>query len=263
LKLVIDGVGKTFPAARGQPPLEALRDINLEIGAEEFLVVLGPSGCGKSTLLSLIAGLLLPDTGTIAFHGLRTDPGQPLTAVVFQEFALFPWRTVLANTAFGLEHLGLSRREIDDRAHAHLRLVGLEGFEHKYPHELSGGMKQRVSIARALAVEPSMLLMDEPLSALDAQTRTLLQGELVRLWAETRKSFFYVTHNIEEAVFLGHRIVILSRRPGRIREIVSINLPHPREDPVRGTPAFADYVAHCWAAIRDEASEAMLSGGGH
>ena len=237
-----------------------MRDINLEIGAEEFLVVLGPSGCGKSTLLGLIAGLLAPDAGEIAFHGLRRDPAQPLTAVVFQEFALFPWRTVLANTTFGLEHLGLPREECRRRALANLRLVGLEGFEQKYPHELSGGMKQRVSIARALAVDPVMLLMDEPLSALDAQTRTLLQVELVRLWEQTRKSFFYVTHNIEEAVFLAHRIVILSRRPGRIREIVPIDLPYPRDERVRGEPAYARYVAHCWAAIKDEAQAAMLAG---
>ena len=248
-----------YPAARGHPPLTALEEIRLEVGAGEVVVVLGPSGCGKSTLLNLIAGLIRPTSGTIAFVGERADPGRPLTAVVFQEFALFPWRTVLGNVGFGLECLRLAPGEARERARQAIRLVGLEGFTDKYPHELSGGMKQRAAMARALAVDPVLLLLDEPLSALDAQTRTLLQGELMKLWAATGKSFFHVTHNIEEAVFLAHRIVVLSRRPGRIREIVPVGLPHPRDEGVRLLPAFAATVAHCWGLIRDEAQAALLA----
>ncbi len=220
--------------------------------------MLGPSGCGKTTLLNLIAGLATPTRGRIAFEGALADPRQPFTAVVFQEFALFPWRTVTGNVAFGLEMLRLPARAAQERARECIRLVGLEGFETKYPHQLSGGMKQRVSMARALAVDPIMLLMDEPLSALDAQTRTLLQGELVKLWAATNKSFFHVTHNIEEAVFLAHRIVVLSRRPGRIREIVTVDIPHPRDEHVRALPRFGETVDHCWSLIRDEARAALL-----
>jgi NitT/TauT family transport system ATP-binding protein len=208
-------------------------------------------------LLNVIAGLLKPTRGAVAFEGERADPRQPFTAVVFQEFALFPWRTVLDNVAFGLEMLRVPAPEAAERARHHIRLVGLEAFSGRYPHQLSGGMKQRVSIARALAVDPVMLVMDEPLSALDAQTRTLLQGELVKLWATTHKSIFYVTHNIEEAVFLAHRIVVLSRRPGRVRAIVPVPLPHPRDEHARALPAFGELVEHCWSLIRDEALAAL------
>jgi NitT/TauT family transport system ATP-binding protein len=220
-------------------------------------VVLGPSGCGKSTLLNVIAGLLKPTRGSVVFEGIRRDPRQPLTAVVFQEFALFPWRTVLGNVAFGLEMLRLPRAEVAERARHWIELVGLDAFQHQYPRQLSGGMKQRVAMARALAVDPVMLVMDEPLSALDAQTRTILQGELVKLWAATGKAFFYVTHNIEEAVFLAHRIVVLSRRPGRIRAVVPVDLAHPRAEHVRALPRFGELVEYCWSLIRDEARAAL------
>ncbi|HEX7927931.1 MAG TPA: ABC transporter ATP-binding protein [bacterium] len=234
-----------------------LQDIDLHIGSNEIVVVLGPSGCGKTTLLNLVAGLAAPTQGHIAFHGERTNPNQPLTAVVFQDFALFPWRTVRDNVRYGLEMLRMPEQEAAERVARFIKLVGLEGFEQKYPHQLSGGMKQRVSMARALAVDPVMLLMDEPLSALDAQTHTLLQTELVHLWAATSKSFFYVTHNIEEAVFLAHRIVVLSRRPGRIREIVPVDLPHPRSEHVRAQARFGEIVEYCWSLIRDEAQAAL------
>ncbi len=237
--------------------MPVLDDLSLETALGEILVVLGPSGCGKSTLLNAIAGLIRPTSGTVVFEGARTDPQQPLTAVVFQEFALFPWRTVLGNVAFGLEMLRHPAAEVEARARKYISLVGLDGFLDRYPRELSGGMKQRVSIARALAVDPAMLVMDEPLSALDAQTRTILQGELVKLWATTGKSFFYVTHNIEEAVFLAHRIVVLSRRPGRIREIVTVDLAHPRDEHVRALPRFGELVDYCWSLIRDEARAAL------
>jgi len=257
LKLKIERLCQEYPGRRGQPALSVLEDITLDAAPGEILVVLGPSGCGKSTLLNVIAGLLKPTRGRVAFEGLRADPRQPLTAVVFQEFALFPWRTVAGNVAFGLEMLRLPAAEIAERARQQVERVGLSPFADKYPHQLSGGMKQRVSMARALAVDPVMLVMDEPLSALDAQTRTLLQAELVKLWAATGKSFFYVTHNIEEAVFLAHRIVVLSRRPGRIREIVPVDLAHPRDERVRALPRFGELVAYCWSLIRDEARAAL------
>jgi NitT/TauT family transport system ATP-binding protein len=257
LKLKIDHLSQEYPSRGRQPALLALDDISLTVEPGEILVVLGPSGCGKSTLLNVIAGLLKPTRGDAVFEGLHTDPRQPFTAVVFQEFALFPWRTVQDNVAFGLQMLRTPAAETAERVRHHLRLVGLEAFADRHPHQLSGGMKQRVSIARALAVDPVMLVMDEPLSALDAQTRTILQGELVKLWAATHKSIFYVTHNIEEAVFLAHRIVILSRRPGRIREIVPIPIPHPRDEHVRALPVFGELVEHCWSLIRNEAAAAL------
>lgn len=234
-----------------------LEDVSIETAPGEILVALGPSGCGKSTLLNIIAGLIRPSAGRVAFEGERKDPRQPLTAVVFQEFALFPWRTVLGNVAFGLEMLRLPAAEVAQRARYYVDLVGLDGFGGRYPRELSGGMKQRVSMARALAVDPVMLVMDEPLSALDAQTRTLLQGELIKLWESTGKSFFYVTHNIEEAVFLAHRIVVLSRRPGRIREVVPVDLGMRRDEHVRAQPRFGELVDHCWSLIREEARAAL------
>ncbi|HUJ76764.1 MAG TPA: ABC transporter ATP-binding protein, partial [bacterium] len=175
----------TFPARRGQPALPVLDDICLEVTSGEILVLLGPSGCGKSTLLNLVAGLLTPTAGSLAFEGAPVGSGQPDTAVVFQDFALFPWRTVRQNVAFGLEMLHLPRDQARERVQRHLELVGLAAFAEHFPHQLSGGMKQRCSMARALAVDPLLLLMDEPLSALDAQTRTLLQGELMRLWQAT------------------------------------------------------------------------------
>lgn len=248
-----------YPAHRGQAALPVLDDVSFQIGASEIVVVLGPSGCGKTTLLNLVAGLAAPTQGRIAFHGQREISSQPLTSVVFQEFALFPWRTVGENVRFGLEMLRIAPDETRETARRFIGLVGLEGFEAKYPHQLSGGMKQRVGMARALAVNPVMLLMDEPLSALDAQTRTLLQAELVQLWAATGKSFFYVTHNIEEAVFLAHRIVVLSRRPGRIREIVDVDIPHPRNEHARALPRFGEIVDYCWSLIRDEAQAALIA----
>ncbi len=237
--------------------MEALSGIDVHVREAEFLTIVGPSGCGKSTLLNIIAGLLPPDAGRVSFRGAQ-EPGQPLTAVVFQEFALFPWRTVAENVAFGLEVRNRPTGERREEVRRLVQLVGLEGFEAKYPHELSGGMRQRVSIARALAIRPAVLLMDEPFSALDAQTRALLQVELLALWEATRKTVIYVTHNIQEAVLLGDRVALLSRRPGRLVEVLNVPLPRPRDESMLFAPACAATVEHLWGLLKEQAREAML-----
>jgi len=230
-KLRLEGVTRCFKTSRGT--LSALEGINLEIREGEFLCVVGPSGCGKSTLLNLMAGLDRPTAGEIWMDGRRVEaPGRD-RIVIFQELGLFPWLTVLENVEFGLRMNGVGRKERRARAQHYLRLVHLSRFETSYIHQLSGGMKQRVALARSLATEPDVLLMDEPFAALDAQTRDLLHEELERIWAETRKTIIFVTHNVREAVRLGDRVVLLTFRPGRIKSEFVMTLPRPRhlEDP--------------------------------
>jgi len=255
MKVLIDHISKVYIDRQGEVT-EALRDIHFDIGENEFVVVVGPSGCGKSTLLNIIAGLLSSTSGQIIFEGARTD-SRPLTAVVFQDFALFPWRTVLKNIVYGLEERGLQKAEQLEIAKKYITMVGLQGFENKYPHQLSGGMKQRVSIARALANDPLLLLMDEPFSALDAQTRTLMQYELSRIWEETQKSFLYITHHIQEAVFLGDRVVVLSKRPGQILDIVQIGLPRPRGEHLIIDKKYLEYVDVIWGYIKNQVRESL------
>ncbi|MFH0787880.1 MAG: ABC transporter ATP-binding protein [Pseudomonadota bacterium] len=255
MKVLIENLTKSYLDRQGEPT-DALEDINLIVEENEFVVVVGPSGCGKSTLLNIIAGLLSPTSGQVVFEGAGGQ-AQPQTAVVFQEFALFPWRTVFKNVVYGLEERGVSPADQRTVAQKYIQMVGLQGCEQKYPHQLSGGMKQRVSIARALANDPLLLLMDEPFSALDAQTRTLMQYELSRIWEETRKSFLYITHNIQEAVFLGDRVVVLSRRPGKILDVISLDLPRPRGEDLTLEKAYLDYVDRIWRTIKDQAKEAM------
>lgn len=255
MKVLIDHISKTYIDRQGERT-EALRDIHFSIEENEFVVVVGPSGCGKSTLLNIVAGLLSSTSGQVIFEGAQTN-SRPHTAVVFQDFALFPWRTVLKNIVYGLEERGIKKEEQVKIAQKYIALVGLQGFENKYPHQLSGGMKQRVSIARALANDPLLLLMDEPFSALDAQTRTLMQYELSRIWEETHKSLLYITHNIQEAVFLGDRVVILSRRPGTILEIIRIELPRPRGEHLTLEKKYLEYVNAIWSHIKSQAREAM------
>jgi NitT/TauT family transport system ATP-binding protein len=237
----------------------ALEDVSLVAEPEEFLAILGPSGCGKSTLLGIIAGLLPSSAGGVFFEGERR-PGQPLTATVFQEFALFPWRTARANVELGLEELGVPAAERGVRARRHIEQMGLGGFEDRYPHQLSGGMRQRVGIARALAVDPAVLLMDEPFSALDAQTRTLMMEELLGVWERTRKTILYVTHNIQEAVFMADRVLVLSRRPGRVLASVSVPLPRPRREAMLGEAAFVATAERIWQLIRGQAAAALVDG---
>ena len=255
MRVVAERVSKTYADRLGQP-VEALRDVSLAVDAEEFVALLGPSGCGKSTFLNIVAGLLRPSAGDVFLEG-ALRPGQSATAMVFQEFALLPWRTVQANVEFGLEELGVRARERVARARDSIALTGLAGFEAKYPHQLSGGMRQRVGIARALAVDPTVLLMDEPFSALDAQTRQLMQEELLLIWERTRKTILYVTHNIQEAVYLADRVVVLSRRPGRVLATVPVELDRPRVEALLGKPEFAAAVERIWSLIKDEARRAL------
>ena len=258
MRIRVVDVAKRFGDARGRS-VEALGGVTFTVEAEELVAVVGPSGCGKSTLLNLLAGLLRPDAGTIQLDGaLRA--GRPATAMVFQEFALFPWRTAQANVEFGLEEAGVPARERHAIARRFIELTGLGGFEARYPHQLSGGMRQRVGIARALAVDPAVLLMDEPFSALDAQTRQLLQDELLAIWSRTRQTIVYVTHNIQEAVFMADRVVVLSRRPGRVVEIVPVELGRPRVEAMLGQPAFLGAVERIWSLIKAQARDALREG---
>ena len=255
MRVIVDGVSKTYVDRAGRS-VRALERIDLTVESQEFVAVLGPSGCGKSTLLNLVAGLLSPTAGAVWLDG-ELMPGRAATAVVFQEFALFPWRTVQANVEFGLEEQGVTPAERARRARGLIELTGLTGFESRYPHQLSGGMRQRVGIARALAVEPAVLLMDEPFSALDAQTRQLMQEELLAIWERTRQTIVYVTHNIHEAVYMADRVIVLSRRPGRVLAEVKIELPRPRAERMLGEPALVAAVERIWALIREQAAEAL------
>jgi len=260
MRVIVDRLSKTYHDRRGQD-LVALDGIDLAVEPEEFVAILGPSGCGKSTLLGIIAGLLPASSGEVAFEGERR-PGQPLTATVFQEFALFPWRTAQANVEFGLEELGLAPAERRERSARFTAMTGLEGFEGKYPHQLSGGMRQRVGIARALAVDPAVLLMDEPFSALDAQTRTLMMEELLGIWERTRTSILYVTHNIQEAVYMADRVIVLSRRPGHVLETVPVELKRPRHEGQLGEPGFLHATERIWGLIKSQAQAALVEGKG-
>jgi NitT/TauT family transport system ATP-binding protein len=255
VRVVLDDVSKTYDAGRDRL-VAALEKVSLAVASEELVALLGPSGCGKSTLLNIIAGLLTPTSGAVHFEGDR-GPGQPPTAMVFQEFALFPWRTVQKNVEFGLEELGVDASRRAGEARRLIELTGLEGFEGKYPHELSGGMRQRVGIARALAVDPAVLLMDEPFSALDAQTRQLMQEELLGIWERTRKTIVYVTHNIQEAVYMADRVIVLSRRPGRVLEDLRVPLARPRTESMMADPAFAHAAERIWTLIKAQARDAI------
>ncbi len=224
--LEVKGVFKLFSANGNQ--MEALQNISLDIEENEFICFIGPSGCGKTTLLRIIAGLEEPSSGEILLEGRPIKGPGPERGMVFQEYSLFPWRKVLDNVAFGLELKGISEEERYKKARQYLKMVELERFEERYPHELSGGMKQRVAIARALVNDPKALLMDEPFGALDAQTRNIMQSELLRIWEEEKKTIVFVTHSVDEAIYLADRIVIMSARPGKIKDVIKIDLPRPR-----------------------------------
>lgn len=256
MKLVIDNVSKSFVSRTGHN-LPVLQDINLTVNEEEFVALVGPSGCGKSTLLNITAGLLAPTSGSASFTHLPQGH-VPRTGIVFQETGLFPWRSVYDNIAFGLEAMGVPMQEQKDRISHYINLVGLTGFEKALPHHLSGGMRQRVGIARALVINPDLLLMDEPFSALDAQTRTIMQEELVTLWDKTRLSTLYVTHNIQEAVMLADRVVLLSRRPGKISRILNIDIPRAERELPQHTEEIAEYIRIIWEHISKDARAALM-----
>ena len=229
----------------------ALQDVTFRVEEHEFICVVGPSGCGKTTLLRLLSGLLQPTSGEIVFHGPLRD-GRPNAALVFQQHALFPWMTTLDNVAFGLEMQGVARSERRRRALDMIHEVGLAPFARRYPHELSMGMQQRANLARAFLADPDILLMDEPLGSLDAQTKLLLQQELLRIWKERRKVVLYVTHDIREAVLLGDRVLVMSGHPGTIREDIRVPLGRPRDLTYVDTPEAMRIVRHIWTAIEDE-----------
>ena len=252
-KIDVRHVSKTFRVRRGnvETPMLALRDVSLAAMQGEFVCLVGPSGCGKTTLLRLMHGLLEPDTGQVLIDGDRPARPGPHAGFVFQSFRLLPWRTVLGNIQFPLEIQRVPRQERLARGRHYLRLVGLEDFEHSYPHELSGGMQQRVGLARALAIEPQILLMDEPFVALDAQTREFMQMELSRIWEHLHVAVVFVTHSLDEALFLGDRVVVMGPRPGTIEETLGVFLPRPRWDyDFRAAPEFIERRAYLWQRIR-------------
>jgi NitT/TauT family transport system ATP-binding protein len=227
-ELVIRNLTRSFARDDGST-LTAIEEIDLTISQAEFVCVLGPSGCGKTTLLRMVAGLDFATSGDILLDGEPIRGPNPKVGIVFQEYSLFPWRNVIDNVAFGLEMQGVGREERYHRADQYLQLVGLSQFSHSYPSELSGGMRQRVAVARALALDPLVLLMDEPFGALDAQTRNLLQKELLEIWDKTKKTIMFVTHSVDEAVFLADRLIVLTPRPGRVCEVMQIDLNRPRD----------------------------------
>jgi len=239
---------------KNRDPVTALQGLDLEVGHGEFLSLVGPSGCGKSTFLNVLLGLLRPDQGDLQLGGKKiTGPGYE-RAMVFQEFGLLPWRTVLANVELGMELKGMPVSIRRQRSNELTNLVGLRGFENHYPHELSGGMKQRVGLARALATDPEVLLMDEPFAALDAQTRDLMQAELLQIWDRTKKTVIFVTHSIEEAAYLSDRVVVITSRPGRAKKVLDIKLPRPRDYEMRLSPEFNDIKADIWHSLKEELS---------
>lgn len=251
-KLQVSHLGKTFG------DLRALQDINLAVERGEFIALVGPSGCGKTTFLRIVAGLEPASSGEVTLDGraVRSPGGD--RGFVFQSDNLLPWRTVFANAIIGREvagHVGPAERQ---RTMELLKLVGLEGFEHYHPRQLSGGMRQRVNLARALAIDPEILLMDEPFSSLDAQTREIMQTELMRIWEDGRKTVLFVTHQIDEAVFLADRVLVFARRPGRLRESVAIELPRPRSLAIKRTVEFVRYVDHIWRLIEDDVRASVI-----
>jgi NitT/TauT family transport system ATP-binding protein len=256
MPLRIAGVSKTFAASDGAP-VQALDDVSLDVRDGEFVSLIGPSGCGKSTLFQIIGGLLAGDCGTVAVDGNALNGQRRDIGMVFQEESTFPWRTVLDNVAFPLELAGLGKAEREERARRFVRLVGLDGFERKFPDELSGGMRQRTAIARTLAFEPRILLMDEPFASLDEQTRILLGDKILQIWRELQQTTLLITHNITEAVQLSDRVAVMTYRPGRIKRIVEIDLPRPRSSEIIASAEFGRYVGLLWQDLREEASRGM------
>lgn len=246
----IDGVRKVFNGRNGE--MVALNGVDLDIHDNEFICVVGPSGCGKSTLLNIIAGLLEPTEGKVYCNGKEVTGTGTERGVVFQQYALFPWLTVKKNVMFALEMRGVKGKEAETEAMKYLEMVDLAKFADHYPKELSGGMKQRVAIARAYAAEPQVLLMDEPFGALDAQTRTQLQTELLETWQKKKKTCFFITHDVDEAIILAQKVIIMSARPGRIKRIVDINIPYPRTQETKMTPEFIELKNEIWGQVYQE-----------
>ncbi len=251
-RIRLTGVGKRFG------DLQVFRGISLAVGQREIVTVVGPSGCGKTTLLRCIDGLIPYDEGEIVIDGGRVTEPREGVAMVFQHFGLFPWKTVFDNVAYGLKLARAGDREIAEKVPEFINLVGLTGFEKAFPYQLSGGMQQRCGLARALAVEPSVLLMDEPFASVDAQTREILQFELLRIWESRPTTMVFVTHSIEEAVLMGDRVVVLKGRPSSVHEIIEVGLDHPRNRATLGEARFSEVREHVWSTLMDEVREAEL-----
>lgn len=256
-ELKVSGVDMQYTRRSTGEQVLALEQVDITARGGEFVSIVGPSGCGKSTLLGIAAGLLKPTNGSVTVDGmLVTGPG-PERAVVFQDASLFPWYTTLRNIAYGLQCRGMGRKEAEELARPFLSLVGLKGFENQYPYELSGGMQQRVNLARALAVDPSVLLMDEPFAALDPQTRELMQVELLEICEKAGKTVLFITHSTSEAIYLSDRVVVFSSRPGRIIEELTIDLPRPRPLAIKRSPQFLQYEEAIWAVLEREVVASM------
>jgi len=253
--LVVDDIVKTFTTPEG--PITAVDHVSLNVRPGEFMAVIGPSGCGKSTLFNVIGGLVDGYAGTVTVAGDRVHGPHKSIGMVFQEESTFPWRTVIENVAFPLEIAGMPKTQRHERARHFISLVGLAGFENRYPAELSGGMRQRVAIARTLASEPKILLMDEPFAALDEQTRLLLGDKVLQIQQELQQTTLIITHNITEAVQLADRILVMTYRPGRVKRLVEIDLPRPRTSEIVSSAAFGRYIADIWADLREEATRGM------
>ena len=245
--IVFDNVGRRFE--RNGQSFPALEEVSLTVADKEFVALVGPSGCGKTTCLRMAAGFEMPSSGRVLVGGVPVHGPGPDRAVVFQQFALFPWKNVTDNIAFGLRNKGMLAAERQDRVASIIKLMGLEGYETAFPHQLSGGMQQRVAIARAYVLEPEVLLMDEPFGALDAQTREIMAEELLKIWDQRRTTVVFVTHGIDESIYLADRVVVMGARPGRILETIEIDLPRPRTPEVRATPEFQAYRARISALL--------------
>jgi NitT/TauT family transport system ATP-binding protein len=249
-KIVVDRASKLFL----EGPVVAFRNIELSVRTNEILCIVGPSGCGKTTLLRCIGGLVAPTSGRVLIDGAAVERPRAGVAIVFQHFGLLPWKTVAANVAFGLKVARAPRREIADRADHYIKLVGLGGFENHYPYQLSGGMQQRVGLARALATNPEILLMDEPFASVDAQTREVLQEELLGLHERERKTMVFITHSIDEALVLGDRVAVMATHPGRVKEVLPVGFGRPRDPAaVRAEPRYAQLRNHIWSELRPTA----------
>ena len=265
-RIVVSDISKTFQLKPGQfvtvdgeatDRVTVLDGVDLSIRKGEFITLVGPSGSGKSVLLDIIGGLTQATGGDVQLDGRRITRPDSKTGYVFQQYALFPWRTALANIEYALEVRGVAKAERTATARHLLSLFGLAGFEDRFPNQLSGGMQQRVAIARALASNPEVLLMDEPFAALDQQTRELLQGELLRIWGKIKTTVIFVTHSIDEAIFLADRVVVMTARPGTVKEIIDIDLPRPRDGDIRASAEFNGYRARVWDVLRDEVNKAQ------
>jgi NitT/TauT family transport system ATP-binding protein len=253
-RLELQSISKVY--GTGEDAVTALEDVSLSVGDSEFVSILGPSGCGKSTLLRIVDGLLKPTTGTVSIDGTEVSGSGQDRGMVFQSFNLFPWRTVRENIEFGLEVAGVSKENRRKEAQKYIELVGLNNFGDSYPKELSGGMQQRVGLARALAIDPEILLMDEPFGALDAQTRELMQTELLKIWSENQKTSVFVTHDIEEAIFLSDRVVVLTDRPGRIHEIIDVPFDRPRFGrDLKARPEFGELRERIWDLLFEDTQQ--------